>query len=205
MMYSLTEENMKEKGNTDRRSFLKVTGGAILAAGALSAPAHASERKAAGPGRGDPLGSATVSFGGWMTPLDRFTTLPPPSANHHEMIPNTAKIRAGGYVNFIISGLHVVAIYDDGYTPADIDTSVLVPGPRFGPPIINDSEGRIYRGIDPVIASGPPPVLNLDRVEVVHFEEPGMYLVICAVLPHFVEGMVGYVKVLQKDEDEDAG
>lgn len=198
---------MKEKGNTDRRSFLKVTGGAILAAGALSTPAQHRESKlgsARTDGR-DPLGSATVSFGGWMTPLDRFSTLPPPSANHHEMIPYTAKIRAGGYVNFIISGLHVVAIYDDGYTPADIDTSILVPGPRFGPPIINDADGRIYRGIDPVISAGPPPVLNLDRVEVVHFAEPGMYLVICAVLPHFNEGMVGYVKVLPKDEMESAG
>lgn len=136
-----------------------------------------------------------------MTPLDRFSTLPPPSANHHELIPYRAKIRAGGYVNFIISGFHVVAIYDDGYTPEDIDTSILVPGPRFGPPIINDMDGLIYRGIDPVISAGPPPVLNLDRVEVVHFEEPGMYLVICAVLPHFNEGMIGYVKVLQKDEE----
>jgi plastocyanin len=147
---------------------------------------------------GEPLGNATVSFGGWMTdpPLDRFTALPPPSANHHELIPNVAKIKAGGYVNFIISGLHVVAVYDDGTKPEDIDTTIRVPGPRFGPPIINDATNRIYRGIDPVLSSGPPPVLNLDRVEVVHFDQPGTYLVICSVLPHFNEGMFGYVNVL---------
>lgn len=147
----------------------------------------------------DPLGSATVSFGGWMTPLDRFTEPPPPQANHHVLIPGVATIKAGGYVNFIISGLHVVAIYEDGTSPSDIDTSILVPGPRPGPPIIDYSKGRIYRGIDPVIVQPVgPPVFLLDRVEVVHFSEPGTYLVICAVLPHFQEGMFGYVRVLPR-------
>ena len=44
---------------------------------------------------------------------------------------------------------------------------------------------------------GPPfqPVLQ-DRTEVVHFPQPGRFLVICAVLPHFGDGMWGYVKVL---------
>lgn len=139
-------------------------------------------------------GSATVSFGGWMMPLDRFKGDPPPSANHHELIPNIATIRAGGYVNFIISGLHVVAVYDDGTQPSQINTTLLVPGPRPGPPIINDPNRRIYRGIDPV-SPGPPPVFNLDRVEVVYFDRPGTYLVICAVLPHFQEGMFGFVRV----------
>jgi uncharacterized cupredoxin-like copper-binding protein len=35
-----------------------------------------------------------------------------------------------------------------------------------------------------------------DRVEVVHFAEPGTYLVICGVLPHFQAGMYGFVRVL---------
>jgi hypothetical protein len=35
-----------------------------------------------------------------------------------------------------------------------------------------------------------------DRVEVVHFPNPGRFLVICAVLPHFNEGMTGYVRVI---------
>ena len=187
---------------SDRRGFLKTTGGALLATGSIgvltSSGQHHKQATARRPaGTGDPLGSATVSFGGWMTNpvLDRWKGLPPPTANHHELIPNTATIRAGGYVNFIISGLHVVAVYDDGTTPADINIGNQVPGPRFGPPIINDPNRRIYRGIDPVISSGPPPVLNLDRVEVVHFDKPGRFLVICAVLPHFQEGMYGYVEV----------
>lgn len=76
-----------------------------------------------------------------------------------------------------------------------------------GTPIIDDPANRVYRGIDPTVMpflQGPPqqgpvgpafqPLLQ-DRTEVVHFPEPGRYLVICAVLPHFNEGMYGYVKV----------
>lgn len=37
---------------------------------------------------------------------------------------------------------------------------------------------------------------TVDRVEVVQFAEPGTYLVICGVLPHFQEGMYGYMRVL---------
>jgi hypothetical protein len=45
----------------------------------------------------------------------------------------------------------------------------------------------------------PPPMttghLVMDRVESVNFKEPGRYLVVCGVLPHFLEGMHGYVNV----------
>jgi plastocyanin len=202
---------MKKTNDSDRRDFLKATGGALIAVGSIglvdaSAQHHA---KAAYSVSGDPLGSATVSFGGWMTsftpPLDLFTNpLPPPPANHHELIPNTAKIKAGGYVNFIITGLHLVAIYDDGTKPSDINTSILTPlgGPL--PPVISDPNRRLYRGPNPVISPGPPPVIDLHRVEVVQFDKPGTYLVICAVLPHFAEGMYGYVRVLPSGGDASA-
>lgn len=45
------------------------------------------------------------------------------------------------------------------------------------------------RGLDPTGQS-------LDRVETVNFPKPGMYLVICGVLPHFAAGMYGWVQVL---------
>ena len=140
-----------------------------------------------------PLANATVSFGAWIMPLDRQNALPPPSANHHELIPQVAKIKAGGSVNFIISGLHQVIVYDDGTQPSDINTSLLLPPPPGPPlpPLIDDPDGRLYRGPDPRTIL---PVL--DRVEVVHFPNPGTYLVICGVLPHFQEGMFGFVKVL---------
>jgi plastocyanin len=138
------------------------------------------------------LSNATVSFGGWMasatTPLDRFSTPTSGAGNLHELVPQIALIRAGGTVNFIIAGLHNVNVYDDGTKPSDINTTLIVPG--SAPALINDPNNRIYRGPDP----GMQP---RDRVEVVHFDKPGTYLVICAVLPHFNEGMFGYVKVIR--------
>ncbi|MGB7210020.1 MAG: hypothetical protein WBD27_15290 [Pyrinomonadaceae bacterium] len=165
--------------------------------------------------------SATVTFGGWMANphlcpavppnppapcpiVDRFpanaATQFPRLSNHHALTPQIAKIKAGGTVNFVVSGFHVVTVYDNGTRPADIDTTILVPPPRPGPPIINDARNRIYRGLDPTLLTA---ILAQDRVESVQFERPGMYLVICAVLPHFQEGMYGYVKVTGRDDDDD--
>src|SRR5262245_36254078 len=139
------------------------------------------------------LANATVSFGSWMTTpaVDRFPNLNPRAANHHELIPQLALIKAGGTVNFIIAGLHQVLVYDDGTKPDDIDTTLTIPVTNPpGPPLINDSNRRIYRGLDPSTQSQ-------DRVEVVQFANPGTYLVICGVLPHFQEGMYGFVKVIR--------
>jgi len=41
-------------------------------------------------------------------------------------------------------------------------------------------------------------LLPRERVEVVQCENPGTYLVICGVLPHFQQRMIGFVKVLPK-------
>src|SRR4030095_15961598 len=129
--------------------------------------------------------------------------------NVHALIPNEVKIKAGGTVNYIIAGFHLVAIYGDGTTPDEINTSLTItPTTQGVPPLINDPANRVYLGNDPSVFPllrgpvqqgpiGPPfqPVLQ-DRVEVVHFPNPGKFLVICAVLPHFVDGMVGYVNVI---------
>lgn len=153
--------------------------------------------------------NATVSFGAWMTnpPLDRFPNNAnnqfPRTRNHHVLVPRIATIRTGGTVNFIIGGFHVVAIYDGNRLPSEIDTTNLIlpanpPGQNPpGPPIINDPVGRIYRGLDPTVL---PLNAQQDRVEVVHFDRPGLYLVICAVLPHFQEGMYGYVRVVGRGD-----
>lgn len=170
----------------------------VLAAGVatylVAANGQHTHKSAVGAAKADsgPLSNATVSFGGWMTtpPLDRFPNVSPPPANHHGVIPQVAKIKAGGTVNFIIGGLHQVIVYDDGTKPEDINTSQLLPLPQL-PPLINDPNRRIYRGPDPRVLL---PVV--DRVEVVHFANPGTYLVICGVLPHFQEGMYGYVQVV---------
>ena len=62
---------------------------------------------------GEPLGNATVSFGSWMSspPLDRWPNFGgSPTTNVHEMTPNVVTIKAGGSVNFIVSGLHNIAV-----------------------------------------------------------------------------------------------
>jgi hypothetical protein len=137
------------------------------------------------------LSNATVSFGEWMTPVDRFPNNSPREANHHELIPKVATIRAGGTVNFIVAGFHNINVYDDGTRPEDINTSLTVPPTAQPMPLlINDPNRRIYRGLDPSLQPQ-------DRVEVVHFARPGLYLVICGVFPHFVnDRMYGFVRVL---------
>jgi hypothetical protein len=144
-----------------------------------------------------PLSNATVSFGAWPVggdvPLDRFATPNAPAApNVHRLIPNRVTIKKGGSVNFIIAGFHVVAVYGPGTKPDDInaaDTIALPGAPPGLPPIINDPNNRVFRGLNPF---GAPQ----DRVEVVQFPETGTYLVICAVLPHFEDKMRGFVRVI---------
>ena len=142
-----------------------------------------------------PLANATVSFGYWSTgltpPLDRFPDLGAPGKpNGHQLIPYQATIRAGGTVNFIVAGFHHILVYDDGTQPEDIDTTKTIPpSGQPVPPLINDTRNRIYRGLD-------PSRFPQDRVEVVQFPNPGMFLVICGVFPHFVnDRMYGFVKV----------
>jgi plastocyanin len=72
------------------------------------------------------------------------------------------------------------------------------------PPLVDYDVARVYRGVDPRVLHYAPIVpqppettgnLAIDRVETVVFKERGRYLVICGVLPHFNEGMHGYVRV----------
>jgi len=165
-----------------------------------------------------PLANANVSFGQWdpndpalVSPLDRILADPAGGVgNNHELIPNIATIRAGGAVNFVISGGHVVTVYDDGTQPEDIGSAIepncAFPLPTSGitvpcSPInaagnpvaggtLSDSDGRIYRGT--FLNS----VARRDGVEVVKFSKPGTYLVICARKNHFVnDKMFGFVTV----------
>lgn len=186
---------------------LKVAGAGSLAAGLgfTDLPAPMSGKAKAGD-KDDhkhenvtgPDANATVSFGAWPTDpaLDRFPDkgAGPPAfkPNVHQLIPFEVKIKAGGSVNFIIAGFHHLLVYDDGTEPGDINKLMLEPGTN-PPGLINDSNKRIYRGLD-------PRVFPQDRVEAVHFSKAGRYLVICGVLPHFEDGMVGYVKVTGKDK-----
>jgi plastocyanin len=152
-----------------------------------------------------PLSSATVSFGVWpadpANPFDRYRSVSLNTRNVHLLIPQEATIRAGGSVNFVLTGLHQLVIYDDGHEPADVNANQLVAGTEF----IDDAYRRIYRGLDPAVLKydaltpplAPPNIAFVrDRIEAVQFPVPGRYLVICGFRPHFRDDMYGYVKVL---------
>jgi len=156
-----------------------------------------------------PLAVANVSFGQWdlddLT-LDRFPNNSPRARNNHHLIPGVAQIKAGGSVNFIIGGFHHLLIYDDGTKPSDINITATIPTTvQPGPPLINDPVKRLYRGLDPsvlpMLPGSTPPQQLQDRVETVRFPNPGKFLVICGVLPHFFDAatgqfiMFGYVRV----------
>lgn len=187
--------------NTNRRRFLKVAGLGGLATGVGAVLKTASAESHDHSLISGPLAQATVAFGVWQGEqgLDRMDPeFNPRTTNQHVLAPGVVKIRAGGAVNFVVAGFHQIAIYDDGIQPGNIDINNLV-APQGSPPgfpsplppiLIDDPVGRTFRGLDP----GLQP---LDRVESVFFASPGLYLVICTVLPHFLnDAMFGYVKVL---------
>lgn len=187
----------------NRLSFVLVMVSVVLILGIALTNYYASandDKKTGSDDDNRPVNNATVSFGGWMTRpvLDRFPNNSPIPANHHALTPGTVKIKAGGTVNFIIGGFHQVLVYDDGTRPEQINTNLLIAPtvgnlPAF---LINDPNHRIYRGLDPSTQSQ-------DRVEVVQFDRPGTYLVICAVRPHFVnDRMYGFVRVLPNNSSD---
>lgn len=140
-----------------------------------------------------PLSTATVSFGYWPEGSNRFTTPRAPQApNGHALLPYDVKVKAGGTVNFIVAGFHLITVYAPGKTVDDVNVASLAPG-SVPPGLIDDAEGRVYFGID-------PRTMPQDRVEVVQFANSGRHLVICAVLPHFRSNvhppMHGWVTVL---------
>jgi hypothetical protein len=182
-----------------RREFVEKLGigsASLAAAGALGTVVSA----ASGPQAHDhstldgPLASATVAFGSWLTDpvLDRFPNNSPRTANNHKVLPYTTTIKAGGSVTFNISGTHHVLVYAPGTTLESINETLIVeatPGPPPFPGFINDPANRIYRGLD-------PRPLPQDRVETVTFANTGLHLVVCGLVPHFLDRMHGWVKVV---------
>lgn len=132
--------------------------------------------------------SVTVAFGVGLN-----TAQPGNAANHH-ILPHVIQVRRGGVVHFVVAGLHQVMVYFPGVTP---ETIAVPPPTSF---FINDNNNLYYRGIAP--AGGPAgtpatanPANAENRVESVSFPEPGDYLVICNVRPHFLDGMHAIVRV----------
>jgi hypothetical protein len=64
-----------------------------------------------------------------------------------------------------------------------------------------------YQGINPLVSPQPGPPFALpspavNRVESVSFLQPGRYLVICAVLPHFNDKMYAWVEVRPRGQGD---
>jgi len=179
-----------------RREFVEKLG---LGSAGLATAAALGRRAAAAPAEqhdhtqvDGPLAQATVAFGQWRTDLtpalDRFPSNSPRTANNHKLIPYVATIKAGGAVNFLISGTHHVLVYGEGTTLDSITQTIIEAGGGF-PGFIDDPINRMYRGLDPRLL--PP-----DRLEAVTFASVGTFLVVCGLVPHFREGMHGFVKVV---------
>ena len=174
----------------NRRTFVASVVASGLAAPAVFAQQDHEHRHPRVTGDG---ATATVSFGAWPQGLDRLNPPMGPAPNVHQLIPYVTTIKVGGTVNFIVAGLHNIAVYAPGTRPEDIDASLLIPipgAPPNLPRLIDDPQNRVFRGAMPL-----PPVL--DRTEVVQFPKRGLHLVICAVLPHFEDRMWGWVRVVR--------
>ena len=173
-----------------------ITGGALGTTEKTTAKAAKRQEHDHSPVNGDKA-LAVVAFGQWVA-FDRFNNPAGPNGNppggpndrtknHHVLTPFNAQIKPGGAVCFIISGFHQPAIYQPGTEPENINANLVVAGSV--PPLIDDPNGRVFRGVD-------PRTVPQDRTENVTLTEPGKYLVICAVQPHFVgDNMHGYITV----------
>ena len=85
--------------------------------------------------------------------------------------PGAVAISDGGSVTFDVQGFHQVAIYGPGITPKDIQ-----PDPAAFP-FVADPNGRLLLA---------PPLTDVTFT----FNEPGTYLVICNVAPHFEDAQM---------------
>jgi plastocyanin len=154
----------------------------------------------------DKRANTVVTFGQWDAdnerPFDRQPINSDRTRNIHRLLPFEAEVDAGGAVSFVISGVHQVLIYHEREF-AELKAAWEAAGSPViaGPPValVNFPDDRVYRGLDPRVLQYLPvgTLANqvTDRVESVNFKNPGRYLVTCGVMPHFVEGMHGYVNV----------
>ena len=162
----------------------------------------------------------TVAFGAGLN-----TAQPRNSANHH-VLPGVIRVDAGDVVNFVVSGLHVIRVYDSGVKLSDVKAAIpdeceanRAPPAEFPANCFTDGPVPVipplglavfYEGLNSI--GPPPPVppfapvsIAQNRVEAISFAKPGRYLVICAVLPHFNDRMYAVVEVSGRGRDNDEG
>jgi plastocyanin len=179
--------------NLDRpiASALALTGCLVIACAdnrGPTAPAEVAIESAKGGVPGAPT-SAVVRFGNNSVGTQKFGFDHPSSHARDNIIPNTTVIRAGGTVTFLVQPAHRVAIYEPGISPEDIRTipgvtvfdyvaPPMTPGPPFIPSfLLDEPNGRLF--FDTSLS------FVAERTVEFTFEEPGKYLVICSIFPHF--------------------
>jgi hypothetical protein len=138
-------------------------------------------------------------------------TVAPPPGNplNNVILPKWIEVKAGGVVNFAHAGFHHIVIFKPGVRRDDLDPYIPTSGTFIFPndpaeplsgPLTDFSDKLFYRGINPAGGPGATPVTGnpsnaSNRGEPVAFFEPGVYLVICNVRPHLIDGMYAYVRV----------
>jgi hypothetical protein len=177
---------------------------AFVAACTSLTPALADDRDS------PPRRIVTVGFGAGMN-----TNQPGNPANHH-VIPEIVRVNVGDVVNFAVAGFHIIRVYGDGVNLSDVkavipDECEINPippatfpatcGPVGLPPVVPAGTLNVYyNGINGLVSPQPGPPFALpspatNRVETVSFLQPGRFLVICAVLPHFNDKMYAWIEV----------
>lgn len=159
-------------------------------------------------------GSITVAFG-----TGNNNAQPGSTPNHH-IIPQEFKVRitraskldgtvvvVPATVNFIVSGFHWVWVYQDGVELGDIVVPATGTFVNYEV-VINGVSNVFAKGVFP----GTPPAFPdatlfplssaQNRTDSIAFSTPGMYLVICNVRGHFIDGMYAWVKVVDAEDDE---
>jgi hypothetical protein len=171
--------------------------------------------------------SVSVAFGRGLN------TAQPGNPVNHVVLPKKIKVHQDGVVHFLVAGFHQVAVYKPGTTPEDVrafignSTALFIHDPNSLQLEPKDlPHDLFYVGINP--GGGPlatpgtivPFSNSQNRVESVGFPdsegvgtngvaslkaESGVYLVVCNVRGHFLDGMYAFVKVkaVKAEEEED--
>ena len=187
----------------------------IAAAAVLGIPANADDDDRDRNGRN----IVSVAFGAGLN------TAQPGNPDNHHIIPAVIKVDVGDVVNFVVGGFHVIRVYDNGVRlrdvkdqlPDECEVNPIPPAvfpdacnfnpivpiiPQFGLPVY-------YQGLNALTPPEAPPFLQsattLNRVESVSFLKKGRFLVICAVLPHFNDGMMAMIEVGGDDDHRGRG
>lgn len=95
----------------------------------------------------------TVAFGNGIN-----TAQPGNPANHH-VLPGVIKVEVGDVVNFVVSGLHVIRVFDKGVRLRDVKDAIpseCLTNPAGGAPFPTTCNAVLAPGPVPVLAAAAP-------------------------------------------------